>query len=71
MNVIFTQHASERLLQRRVSEEDVKLTIANPDSLEEGRGNTRVVTKSMGRRQLRVVYTVLPGEYLVITVYWT
>jgi hypothetical protein len=64
----FDRHAKRRMKWRRISEEEVYLTLNTPDKLEEsiqGRMNTY---KSIGQRYIKVTYKKFLEEILVISV---
>lgn len=74
MNIIFTDHARERLEKRKITEDDVINTIKYPDKLSKKYGKY-YAQKDIGRGKIEVVYEkVIETEehkYLnIITIYW-
>jgi len=67
---IFSEHARHRMKLRRITEAEVGAALASPDITERSFGGRFIATKKMGRRLLKVVYTEIQLEILVITVYW-
>lgn len=68
-NVIFTQHAIERLQLRKITQDMVVNTIKNPDSqAPEDDGDTKFI-KTIGKRPVHVVSRYLPDEkkWLVVS----
>ena len=56
MSLIFRRHAARRLVERYLSEHDVMLTIAFPDSLEEQKRGIMVSRKTLGLKHVTVVW---------------
>ena len=68
MRLQFTLHAQKRMQQRRVSEDDVRWVLFEPDDIENYNGEA-VAIRSGAERMIKVVYELLPGDiYRVITV---
>jgi len=66
--VEFDRHAKRRMKWRRISQEEVFLTLENPDKIEESvRGRVNAY-KSIGERYIKVTYKKFPGKILVISV---
>ncbi|AEM38193.1 hypothetical protein Pyrfu_0321 [Pyrolobus fumarii 1A] len=70
MRIRLTRHAEERLRERGISLEEVKVCIQNPDYTEESRGALRC-WKRMGDKYIVVVYRVECNQWIVITAYKT
>jgi len=68
MRVTFLPHALEKMAERGVSEEEVRLVVGQPE--EEGDANLgrRYAQKQIGRRRIRVVYNRGADEVVVVTV---
>jgi hypothetical protein len=63
----FDWHVKRRMRWRRISEEEVSLTIENPDRIEESiRGRTNVY-KLIGERYIKVTYKEFSDQTLVIS----
>ncbi len=68
MKIVFTLHAEEMLKERKITKDEVELTIKSPGKLfkEEGK---YYASKNIGRGFIEVVYE--RANYIkVITVYW-
>ncbi len=55
MDIIFTEHAKERLEKRKISEEEVKEAIKYPDKIEKKKGKY-YVSKNIQRANIEIVY---------------
>jgi len=74
MQVKFSAHARDRMLQRNVTEDEVRDTIAKPDNEETTPKNSKLLTKNLDRRTLKVWITWPPARkntYLVKSVAWS
>ena len=69
MKTEITNHAKERMHQYAISEDLVKDTINNPDSIEEGYGERKVYQKKLNGYLLRVIVEESKGIKRIITVY--
>lgn len=68
MEIKFTLHSKERMKKRRISEEEVLMTIENPDKIIKKKGNY-YSQKNIGRAKIEVVYE--KDKYInVITLYY-
>lgn len=67
MEIKFSRHAKKQMKWRKISEEDVELTINNPDKLEDpikGRKNAFKIIKG---RLLKVTYKHENNSIIIIT----
>ena len=72
MTVKFTLHAARRMVQRRISEQDVLDTIESPDDIVVGEMGESIAIRRHLRDEIRVVFEEKPdGVYVVITVFRT
>lgn len=63
----FDRHAKRRMKWRRISEEDVCLTLENPDKVEASiKGRTNAY-KAIGQRHIKVTYKEFSDKILVIS----
>ncbi|MBM3234576.1 DUF4258 domain-containing protein [Candidatus Pacearchaeota archaeon] len=68
MDIVFTEHAKERMKKRKISEEEVKEVIKYPEKTEKQEG-LYYAKKNIQRANIEVVYT--KDKYIkVITVYY-
>jgi len=72
MQIRFTLHAARRMVQRRISEQDVLDTIESPDDIVVGEMGESIAIRRHLRDEIRVVFEEKPdGVYVVITVFRT
>jgi len=70
-NIIFTKHAKIRMLQRKISEEEIKSAIQSPDKkVEESFKGRLTIRKKFSKGVLEIVYKESPKEIIIITCYW-
>lgn len=69
MKIDITNHAIERMQKYDVSEELVKDTVNNPDSIADGYAGRKVYQKKLNSYIVRVVVEENEGIKRVITVY--
>ena len=70
MDIIFTPYARTRMLERFIDPKDVKVTIRNPDKIEESYGGKILVKKQFKHGGICVVYRPKGEKIIVKTVYW-
>jgi hypothetical protein len=63
----FDRHVKRRMKWRRISEEEVYLTLKNADRVEESIKGRINAYKSIGHRYIKVTYKEFSGEILVIS----
>jgi hypothetical protein len=69
MRIIYTHHAQQRMKQRKVTHEQVELTLAEPDEIQPGDNGGDIVVKNFGDREVQVVYEAIDADtYLIFTV---
>lgn len=69
MEIRFTKHALERLIERKITPAQVLRTIRKPDIKTEEDGQTAVYQR-FGRLALKIVIKKEKEEIRVITVHW-
>ena len=75
MKVVFTSHARQKILILRrhnctISEEEVKKTIEDPDSLKEGMNNRMIAQRAVDEEHLlRVIYEKRGDDIVIVTFY--
>ena len=68
MKIVFTLHAKDRMKKRKISEEEIILTIKNPDKTYK-REDKYYSSKNIGRAIIEVVYE--KDKYIkIITFYY-
>jgi hypothetical protein len=71
MNLKFSIHFEQRLIERGISIDHVKKAIREPDEISSGFGGKIVVSKKIGDKTIKVVYSESSGkQYLIITAYY-
>jgi len=69
MRIIYTRHARQRMIQRKVSEDQVAEALSSPDELIPGESGEEIVVKRFGAREVRIVYRETDvGSILIYTV---
>lgn len=69
MQIIYTHHARQRMIQRKVSAEQVIETLESPDELMSGEEDEAIAVKRYGAREVRVVYRETEtGSFVIYTV---
>ena len=69
MQVRFTRHARQRMLQRRITDREVIDALEAPDELNEGDMGETIAVQRLIDDELRVVYQEDDDSCLVITVF--
>ena len=70
MQVRFTRHARQRMLQRRITDREVIDALEAPDELNDGDMGETIAVQRLLDDELRVVYQEVDDDsYLVITVF--
>ncbi len=63
----FDRHAKRRMRWRRISEEEVYLTLRSPDRVEESIKDRINAYKSIGHRHIKVTYKEFSDEIFIIS----
>ena len=66
MHITFTRHAKQRMIQRKVSADQVAETLESPDELISGENGEEIAVKRFGARDVRVVYKKTDVDSFVI-----
>ena len=64
----FDRHARRRMKWRRISEEEVTLTLSSPDKTEQSIKGRINVYKTIGTKYIKVTYKEFSDEILIISV---
>jgi len=68
MQIIFTEHAKERLKKRKITKEEVELALKSPDKTRK-EGGKYLAEKNIGRAKIEVVYE--KDKYIkIVTIYY-
>jgi len=68
MQIQFTEHARQRMKERKVQAEEVYIVLAEPDGLRYGEDGEIIAAKILGRRTVEIVYIEMDDIQRVITV---
>jgi hypothetical protein len=71
MNIIYSDHANEGLIDRKISEWMIEETLFSPDSVVDSKKGRKIAQKIYGNKLLRVVYKKSANAYIVVTVYYS
>jgi hypothetical protein len=68
MQIVFTEHAKERLKKRKITFEEVELALRNPNKTRK-KGKKYIAEKDIGRAKIEIVYE--KDKYIkIITIYY-
>ena len=67
-SIKFDRHAKRRMKWRRISEEEVYLTLENPDNIEKSIRDRKNAYKAIAQRYVKVTFREFPDKILVISV---
>ena len=68
MNIVFTEHAKERMKKRGITEDEIIQAIKRPDNTKKD-GENYCAQKNIGRASIEVVYE--KDKYIkIITIYY-
>lgn len=65
--IIFDRHARHRMKWRKITEDEVKIVLAEPEKIETTEKGRLNAFKSVNERYLKVTYKEFPDHILVIT----
>ncbi|MFZ3383936.1 MAG: DUF4258 domain-containing protein [Candidatus Methanoperedens sp.] len=71
MKIIYTNHAEEKIAERKISKRIIEKSLTNPEVVLEGRGEVKIVHKLIRDKLLRIVYRLENDILVVITAYYT
>ena len=69
MEMIFTDHAKQRMIERKITISEVKSTVDLPDYTV-SKNNKIESHKRIGEKTLKVVYVKMPKFIKIITLMW-
>jgi hypothetical protein len=67
MEIRYSPHAKKRLRERGISENVVRLTLANPDKVSSADRDRFIVRKKMKQKSLEVIYVKENGKTIIRT----
>ena len=71
MNIIYSNHANEKIVERKISKSMIENSLKNPDAVMDSRGGTKVAHKLINDKLLRIVYKAENKTCVVISAYYT
>ena len=71
MDFIYTTHAEESILKRKLNRSSIEETLQNPEKVEVSKFGRKIAQKRTRNKLLRVVYEEEPSVYIIITAYYT
>jgi hypothetical protein len=66
MHIIYTRHARQRMIQRKVSPGQVVEAIESPDEILPGDNGEEIAIRRYGTREVRVVYEEIGVDTVVV-----
>ena len=66
MQIIYTHHARQRMIQRQIEPEQVAETLETPDSVILGDQHEQIAIKNYGNREVRVVFEDVGDDTVVV-----
>jgi hypothetical protein len=70
MKFEYTDHALEKLVERKLDKKLVEIAILKPDKITEARFSRKIAQKNIDNKLLRVVYELEYGTHIIITAYY-
>lgn len=70
MRIIFSQHAENRLYDRKISKLEIITTIKNPQEVEESFRERTLQRRKFGKKTLEVITKVEKSSIIVISAYY-
>ena len=70
MKIIYSEHAKQNLLERKIPESYVLETLDYPEKIIVSRKGRKIAQKQIGNRLLRVIYKETEKVYIIVTVYY-
>lgn len=71
MQIIYTNHAEENILERKMSKKIVEDVIKNPEKVIDTRFGRKIAQRIIDNKLLRVIYDQVNNTYIVVTAYYT
>jgi hypothetical protein len=66
VQVVYTHHARQRMIQRQIEPEQVVETLETPDSVIPGDRHEQTAIKNYGNREVRVVFEEIGEDTVVV-----
>jgi translation initiation factor IF-3 len=71
MRIVYSEHARQNMLERKIHERLVAGALSFPDKIILSRKGRKIAHKKFGNRLLRVVYKETDKVYIIVTVYFS
>ena len=71
MKIIYSEHAKDKIGERKISRKTIELAISKPDKILESRFNRRIIHKFVRNKLLRIVLKHENDVFIIITAYYT
>lgn len=69
MEIVFSKHVRERMLQRGINEETIKDIIRKPDYIKTSFGSRKIATKKLDRLW-HVIFVEEENKIVIISIYF-
>lgn len=70
MAIIYTKHAEEMLILRRIKKELASKCASNPDTILPAENDNKIYLKDFGKNYLKLVISEEGSNKIIITVHW-
>ena len=70
MAIIFTIHAEEMLVKRKVKRKQVEECVRNPDKIVTEKEGVKAYLKDFGKNYLRLIVSEMGNNFVIITLHW-
>lgn len=70
MAIIYTKHAKEMLLLRKINKHLVEKCTSNPDEILPALEGKRIYLKDFGKNYLKLIVSEKNDDKLIVTLYW-
>jgi hypothetical protein len=71
MGIAYTNHAEEKIAERKIPKTTIESALKNPDAVVSGTLGRKIAHRLIRDKLLRIVYEQADKEYIVITAYYT
>ena len=69
MKIVYSPHAQKRMIERRISKSQIRLTLLDPDLVLQSSRSRLIARKQFGPTTLDIIYVVEHNQTVVITLY--
>lgn len=68
--IIYTEHAKERVAERRIKKEWIERVIRHPDKLITAKYGRKQAVKKINNDKISVIYIKENSDIVIVTVHW-